>query len=142
MTNIVIIQKVADKARCSRFVAEDNCRNLSGNIVFKQRQQLLYSDSAVQDTDFHYICKIFWCSSVNTNAFSALTSLGGRKGIRPVKNWMVRYWHGYLSGARCKWSAYGPADATATPSSLTPVKIQNGLPFWCRLTQVVLEKGC
>jgi len=21
-------------------------------------------------------------------------------------------------------------------------KIQNGLPFWCRLTQVVLEKGC
>ena len=39
--------------------------------------------------------------------------LGGRKGIRPVKNWLVEYWHGYLSGASCRL-AYGPADATAT----------------------------
>ena len=38
--------------------------------------------------------------------------LGGRKGIRPVKNWVVEYWHGYLTGARCRL-AYGPADATA-----------------------------
>jgi len=36
--------------------------------------------------------------------------LGGRKGIRPVKNWVVRCWHGYLSGARCRL-VY---DATAT----------------------------
>ena len=38
--------------------------------------------------------------------------LGGRKGIRPVKNW----WgcrHGCLSEARCRL-AHGPADATAT----------------------------
>jgi len=34
----------------------------------------------------------------------------------------MRYWHGYLSLASCKWFAYGPADATATPSSLAPVK--------------------
>jgi len=33
----------------------------------------------------------------------------------------VRYWCGYLSGARCKWFAYGPADATVT-SSLVAVK--------------------
>ena len=39
--------------------------------------------------------------------------LGGRKGIRPVKNWVVGCWHGYLSGERCRL-AYGPADATAT----------------------------
>jgi len=39
--------------------------------------------------------------------------LGGRKGIRPVKNWMVGCWRGYLSGARCRL-AYGPVDATAT----------------------------
>ena len=51
-------------------------------------------------------------------------SLGSRKGIRPVKNWVMRYWHGYLPGARCKWFAYCPADATATPSSLTPVKFR------------------
>jgi len=35
---------------------------------------------------------------------------------------VVRCWHGYLSGARCKWFAYGPADATATSSSVAPVK--------------------
>jgi len=48
--------------------------------------------------------------------------LGGRKGTWSVKSWVVRYSHGYLSGARCKWFAYGPADATATPSSLASVK--------------------
>ena len=34
----------------------------------------------------------------------------------------MSYWHGYLSGARCKWFAHGPADATATPSSLASLK--------------------
>ena len=38
--------------------------------------------------------------------------LGSRKGTRPVKNWVVGCWHGYLSGVRCRL-AYGPADATA-----------------------------
>jgi len=28
--------------------------------------------------------------------------LGGRKGIRPVKNWVVGCWRGYLSAARCR----------------------------------------
>jgi len=39
--------------------------------------------------------------------------LGSRKGIRPVKIWVVGYWRGYVSGSRCR-CAYGPADATAT----------------------------
>jgi len=56
----------------------------------------------------------------------------------------VGCWHGYLSGARCRL-AYGPADATAT-HCLAPVKPRLVLPFWYRLTQVVLEKrplnGC
>ena len=39
--------------------------------------------------------------------------LGSRKGIWPVKNWVVGCWCSYLSGARCRL-AYGPADATAT----------------------------
>jgi len=38
--------------------------------------------------------------------------LGGRKGIRPVKNRVVGCWCGYLSGTRCRL-AYGPAGATA-----------------------------
>jgi len=65
--------------------------------------------------------------------------LGDRKGIRPVKNWVVGYWHGYLSGARCRL-AYGPADATAT-HSLASVKSRLVVPFWYRLIRVVPEKG-
>jgi len=39
--------------------------------------------------------------------------LGSSKGIRPIKNWVVGCWHGYLSWARCRF-VYGSADATAT----------------------------
>jgi len=53
----------------------------------------------------------------------------------------VGCWHGYLSGARCRL-AYGPADTTATRSlSLASVKSRLVVPFWYRLTQVVLDKG-
>jgi len=43
--------------------------------------------------------------------------LGGREGIQSVKNWVMRCWHGYLSGARCRF-AYGPADATASQNPI------------------------
>ena len=56
----------------------------------------------------------FLCILCRDIAFSALIlGLGGRKGIRPVKNWVVGGWHDYLSGVRCRF-AYGPADAIAT----------------------------
>ena len=53
-------------------------------------------------------------------AFSALMLLVGRQEGHPAckKYGVMRGWHGCLSGARCKWFAYGSADATATPSSL------------------------
>ena len=41
--------------------------------------------------------------------------------------WVVRCWHDYLSGARCRL-AYGPADATAT-HCLCFTKIQIGVTF-------------
>ena len=53
-------------------------------------------------SDTLHVPSVLWCCW-----------LGGRKGMRPVKNWVVGYWRGYLSGARCRL-AYGPADATAT----------------------------
>jgi len=65
--------------------------------------------------------------------------LGGRKGIRPVKDWVVGCWRGYLSGASCRL-AYGPADATVT-HCLASVKSRLILPFWYRLTRVVLDTG-
>ena len=48
--------------------------------------------------------------------------LGGRKGIRPVKNWVVRCWHGYLSGAHAQLM---PLPLTISCSS----KIQIGFTF-------------
>jgi len=50
-------------------------------------------------------------------------------------------WHStgmIVSESQCKLFAYGPADATATPSSRF-IKIQNGLSFCCRLTHAVLD---
>ena len=56
--------------------------------------------------------------------FSALTLLVGQQEGHPAcKNWWG-YWHGYLSGARCRL-AYGPADATVSCFS----KIQIGFTF-------------
>jgi len=49
--------------------------------------------------------------------------VGWQDGHPACKNGVVRYWHGYyLSGGRCSLFACGPADATAIPSSLAPVK--------------------
>jgi len=58
--------------------------------------------------------------------------LGGRKGIRPVKNWVVGCWRGYLSGARCRF-AYAqliPLPLTISCSS----KIYIGFTFWFYLS--------
>jgi len=48
--------------------------------------------------------------------------LGVRKSTRPVKKWVMSRWCGYLSAARCRLFAYGPADATASqnPHHLLP----------------------
>jgi len=76
------------------------------------------------------IVSVIVCISVVNPAFSALMLLVGRQEVHAAcKNWVVRYWHGYLSGARCRWFAYGLADATATPSSLAPVTSRNGFNF-------------
>jgi len=50
--------------------------------------------------------------------------LGGRKGIRLVKKWVVGCWHGYLSGARSRL-AYGSLPLTVSCFS----KIQIGFTF-------------
>jgi len=56
------------------------------------------------------------------------TWLGVRKSIRPVKNWVMRCWHGYLFRVRCRWFAYGPDDAIANLSSVPSLKSRQVLP--------------
>ena len=65
--------------------------------------------------------------------------LGGRKGIRPVKNWAVGCWRGYCleRDADLHMAQLMPLPLTVSCFS----KIQFGLPFWYRLTWVVPEKG-
>ena len=78
-------------------------------------------------------------------AFSAVPSvlwrcwLGGRKGIRPVKNWVVGWWRGSLWSdvQTCIW----PSWCHCHSLSLASVKSRLVLPFWYRLTWVVPEKG-
>jgi len=75
-------------------------------------------------------------------AFSAFTLLFGRLEEHPAcKKWAMRCWHGYLSGARCRWLAYGPADATATTPSRASLKFRVVLPFWCWLTRLSCKRG-
>ena len=53
--------------------------------------------------------------------------LGGRKGIRPVKNWVVGCWRGYLSGARCRLAYAQLMPLPLTVSCFS--KIQTGFTF-------------
>jgi len=83
----------------------------------------------------------------SASAFCALTLLVGHQEEHlACKKWVTRCWHGYMFRARSKCFAYGPADATATLSSLASLKCRLVKAFWCGLTQVVLEKrplnGC
>ena len=62
--------------------------------------------------------------------------LGVRKSIRPVNNWVMRWWCGYLPRPRCRWFADASADASATPSSLAWLKSRLVWHFWCQLTYI------
>ena len=53
--------------------------------------------------------------------------VGDRKGIRPVNNWVVRCWHGYLSGARCRLACAQLMPLPLTVSCFS--KIQIGFTF-------------
>jgi len=76
-------------------------------------------------------------------SFSALMLLvGWQEGHLACKNRVVRYWHGYLSGERCKSFAYGPADASATLSSLAPVKSKIVYLSGVSLPMLSCRKGC
>jgi len=104
---------------------------VSSRLCFVQQySKLSWRWSLIFSIQFH-------CSSSKT-PFTALTLLVGRQEEHPAcKNWVMRCWCGYLSGARCRLFAYGPADA---PSSLASFKSRLVLRFFCWLTQIVLEK--
>jgi len=54
---------------------------------------------------------------------------------------LTRHLRGYLSGVRCKSFAYGSADATATPSSLAPIKSRMVYLFGAGLPRLSWKKA-
>ena len=53
----------------------------------------------------HYCCIVYNAGTVPSVLVPSVLWccwLGGRKGIQPVKNWVVGCLHGYRSGARCR----------------------------------------
>jgi len=89
---------------------KEGCTKLTMSVLQFYKAVYLHRLGVLSPTQLHW-------------AFSALTLLVGWQERRPAcKNWVMRYWHSYLSGVRCRWFAYHPAGATATPASLGPVK--------------------
>jgi len=69
--------------------------------------------------------------------------VGQQEGHPACKNWVVRYWCAYLSETRS--NDLNMFQLMPLPPHFLLTKIRNGLPFWCWLSQVVLEKslnGC
>ena len=60
-----------------------------------------------------WVCCLLTYLSLGVRSVLWRCWLGGRKGIQPVKNWVVGCWRGYLSRVSCRL-AYGQADAIAT----------------------------
>jgi len=79
----------------------------------------------------HYIILQMLTLYYKCFAFSALTLLVGHQEEHTTckKNSVMRCWRGYLSGARCKWFAYGPTNATATSLSFASLKPRLCLTF-------------
>jgi len=84
----------------------------------------------------HLLIWYDWC-----DAFSVLTLLVGRQEDHPAHKKLsdvVLAWLSVWSVVQmiCIWSSWCHCQHIISCFS----KIQNGLPFWCQLTQVVLEK--
>jgi len=80
------------------------------------------------------LCYVILC-------FDAVGWVAGTEGHPACRNWVMRCWRGYLSWVRYKWFAYGPADATATPSSLAPVKSRMVYLSGASLSRLSWKKG-
>jgi len=103
---------------------------LSISLCYHELPMILTSQLDLDGVKVNHCAKSISKSTVNLFESYCLNELlsvlwhcwlGIRKSSRPVKNWVMRCWHGYMSGERCRWFAYGVADTTATPSSLAPV---------------------
>jgi len=112
---------------------------------------ILHCQGSDDDTDYRPVKCIkwlllvrLWCKYGSIKCLKCFDAVGWRqKGYPACKNWVVKYrilaWLSIWSEVQviCIWSSWCHCHHIISCSS----KIQNSLPYWCRLTQVVLEKG-
>ena len=105
-------------------------------ISFKICNYKKYSIQSPWFTSYYY----YYYSSVPSVLWRCW--LGGRKGIRPVKNWVMGYWREWVADC-LEWVAdLHMAQLMPLPLTVSCFsKIQIGFPFWHRLTRVVPDKG-
>jgi len=101
-----------DPPACNHTTFTERCMLI---VIYLRRRYNIFSASNSSHDFWHYInlyvCMIWYQCFTPSVLWHCW--LGGRKGIQPVKNWVVGCWHSYLSGAQCRL-ACGPADAIAT----------------------------
>jgi len=119
------------------FLHTDNNVSTSSFDLFTGQMLFLMPNQQHQSTEGNLLSL-----SLHICAFSALTLLAGRQEEHPAcKNLSgkVLAWLSVCSKVQmiCIWSSWCHCHPIISCSS----KILNGLPFWCQLTQVVLEKG-
>jgi len=83
-------------------------RILGAHIVSSVRYYLSFYCSL----QFMVVC----VSDICLQCFDTVGWASGKTSWR--KNWVTRCWSGYLSRARCRLFAYGPADATASQNPI------------------------
>ena len=113
-----VLQATALSSKCEQCLVESRRRRLNTKLF--TLRYFLYICTVFQYCIFIVTC---WFYSYITcvHLFISVPSMlwrcwfGVRKTIRLVKNWVTRCWCGYLSGARCRLFAYGPADTTTVP---------------------------
>jgi len=93
----------------------------------RHRHRQIYRQGAPVKT----ITSVLWCCR-----------LGGRKGMRPVNNWVVGCWCGYLGwGADLHMAQQMPLPLTISCSRKSRLVLPSWfLPFWYLLTRVVPDK--
>jgi len=74
------------------------------------------------------ICCLYGTLNIAFGAVAFSASVGRQEEYLACKNSVTSCWCGYLSEARCKWFAYGPAAIT-DPIIPCFIKIQIGLTF-------------
>ena len=111
-------------------------------VVWKLRQSLKFTGNGFM-WQIHRCRKsaMFLTSFVSDNAFSALTLLVGRQEGHPACKKLsggVLAWLSVRSEVQtCIWPSWCPCYSL----SLASAKSRLVLPFWYRLTRVVLDKG-